>query len=64
MREFLDVMLSILKFMSGNANGPAGPGLNCSILIVALKVAAMNHPELVLKEYSFAFLQLDPCYFI
>lgn len=61
MREFSEVM-SILKFTIGNANGPAGPRLNCSILSVDLKAAAMSHPKLVLKESLFAFSQLDLCY--
>lgn len=49
MRGFLEVM-PILEFTIGNANEPAGPGLNCSILNVDLKAEAMSHPELVLKE--------------
>lgn len=43
-------MMPILEFTIGNANEPAGPGLNCSILNVDLKAEAMSHPELVLKE--------------
>lgn len=61
MREFSEVM-SILKFTIGNANGPAGPGLNCSILRVDFKTAAVSHPKLVLKKSLFAVPQLNFCY--
>lgn len=47
MRELLEVMSPILKFMLGTGNRPAGPGLNCSILNVALKATAMSHAELI-----------------
>ena len=62
MREFSEVM-SLLKFTIGSANGPTGPGLNCSILSVGLKAAAMSHPKLVVKESLFAFPQLGLWYF-
>lgn len=56
MRELLEVMLFIFKFMLGIGNRLVGFGFNCSIFNVVFKVIVMSYVELIFRGFICIFL--------